>query len=60
VAAPVTAESGEVHGAVGLATTRDSATDELKRLIRLARRAAGQLSDALRGASRAPAYDDLF
>jgi DNA-binding IclR family transcriptional regulator len=51
VAVPVTAESGEVHGAVGLATTPDSATDELKRLIRLARRAAGQLSDALWGAN---------
>jgi DNA-binding IclR family transcriptional regulator len=51
VAVPVSAETGEVHGAVGLATTPDSATEELKRLIRLARRAAGQLSEALRGAS---------
>jgi acetyl-CoA synthetase len=54
VAVPVTTGSGEVLGAVGLATTPESATDELKRLIRLVRRAAEQLADALRGASPAP------
>jgi acetyl-CoA synthetase len=60
VAVPVTSETGEVSGAVGLATTPESATDELRRLIRLARRAAGQISDALGGASPAPAYEGLF
>jgi DNA-binding IclR family transcriptional regulator len=60
VAVPVPTENGEVHGAVGLATTPGSATEELKRLIRLARRAAVQLSEALRGASPSPAYEGLF
>jgi DNA-binding IclR family transcriptional regulator len=60
VAVPVTEESGEVHGAVGLATTPDSHADELRRLIRLARRAARQLSAAVRGANPAPIYEGLF
>jgi DNA-binding IclR family transcriptional regulator len=47
-------------GAVGLATTATSPADELKRLIRLARRAADQISTALRGETRTPAFEGLF
>src|SRR5204862_61132 len=46
--------------AVGLATTATSPADELKRLIRLTRRAAAQISTALRGESRTPAFEGLF
>ena len=51
---------GDRTGAVGLATTAATQADELKRLIRLARRAADQISSALRGEGRAPAFDGLF
>lgn len=47
-------------GAVGLATTAATQAEELKRLIRLARRAADQISSALRGETRAPAFEGLF
>jgi DNA-binding IclR family transcriptional regulator len=57
---PVSDGSGAVSGALGLGTTATSPADELKRLIRLSRRAAGQISTALRGDSRAPAFDGLF
>jgi IclR family transcriptional regulator, acetate operon repressor len=60
VAVPVCRESGGVVGAVGLATTATSPADELKRLIRLTRLAASQISNALRGESRTPAFDGLF
>ncbi len=56
VAVPV----GDHTGAVGLATTAATQAEELKRLIRLARRAADQISSALRGESRAPAFEGLF
>ncbi len=59
VAVPVSDETGTVSGAVGLATTATSPADELKRLIRLARRAAGQISTGLRGESRPPSFDGL-
>ena len=59
VAAPVSDDSGDVAGAVGLATAASSPAEELKRLIRLARRAAQQLSTALRGESRARMFDGL-
>jgi IclR family transcriptional regulator, acetate operon repressor len=60
VAVPVSDESRAVSGAVGLATSANSPADELKRLIRLARRAAAQISTALRGETRAPAFEGLF
>jgi len=60
VAVPVADASGLVSGSVGLATTANSPADELKRLIRLARRAAEQISAGLRGEARAPAFEDLF
>lgn len=60
VAVPVADSNGSVSGAVGLATTASSPADELKRLIRLARRAAEQISAGLRGEGRAPAFEDLF
>jgi DNA-binding IclR family transcriptional regulator len=60
VAVPVSAERGSIAGAVGLATTAASPADELKRLIRLTRRAASQISTALRGESRTPAFEGLF
>jgi DNA-binding IclR family transcriptional regulator len=60
VAVPVSYENGTVAGAVGLATTATSPADELKRLIRLTRRAAAQISTALRGESRTPAFEGLF
>lgn len=59
VAVPVSDGRGGVRGSVGLATTASSAADELKRLIRLARRAAAQISSALSGESRAPTFDGL-
>jgi DNA-binding IclR family transcriptional regulator len=59
VAVPVRDESGTVSGAVGLATTATSPAEELKRLIRLARRAAHQMSNELRGESRARVFDGL-
>ncbi|MBV9197508.1 MAG: IclR family transcriptional regulator [Solirubrobacterales bacterium] len=60
VAVPVSYESGTVAGAVGLATTATSPADELKRMIRLTRQAATQISTALRGESRTPAFEGLF
>jgi DNA-binding IclR family transcriptional regulator len=60
VAVPVSYVGGKVAGAVGLATTAASPADELKRLIRLTRRAAAQISTALRGESRTPAFEGLF
>ena len=60
VAVPVSYESGTVAGAVGLATTATTPADELRRLIRLTRRAAEQISTALRGQSRTPAFEGLF
>jgi IclR family transcriptional regulator, acetate operon repressor len=60
VAVPVSCEGNTVVGAVGLATTATSPADELKRLIRLTRRAAAQISTALRGESRMPAFEGLF
>jgi DNA-binding IclR family transcriptional regulator len=60
VAVPVSYEGNAVAGAVGLATTATSPADELKRLIRLTRRAAAQISTALRGESRMPAFEGLF
>lgn len=59
VAVPVSDESGTVWGALGLATTAKSPADELKRLIRLARRAALQISAARRGESRTRVFDGL-
>jgi len=59
VAVPVNDERGHVCGSVGLATTASSPADELKRLIRLARQAAAQISTALRGESRMPTFDGL-
>jgi IclR family transcriptional regulator, acetate operon repressor len=60
VAVPVIDGNGGVSAAIGLATTATSAADELKRMIRLARRAAEQISTGLRGETRAPAFEDLF
>ena len=59
VAVPVSDESGTVSGAVGLATTAASPPDELKRLIRLARRAALQISTAPRGVSHTRLFEGL-
>jgi IclR family transcriptional regulator, acetate operon repressor len=59
VAVPVTDEAGTVTGALGLATAASSPADELKRLIRLARRAAQQISTALRGDNRARMLEGL-
>ena len=60
VAVPVSYTNGAVAGAVGLATTATSPADELKRLIRLTRRAAAQISTALRGERSTPAFEGLF
>jgi DNA-binding IclR family transcriptional regulator len=60
VAVPVSDERGRVCGSVGLATTASSSADELKRLIRLARQAAAQISTALRGGSRTLTFDGLI
>ena len=60
VAVPVSHGHGGVSGAIGLATTASSPADELKRLIRLARRAAEQISAGLRGDERAPALKELL
>jgi IclR family transcriptional regulator, acetate operon repressor len=59
VAVPVSDERGRVCGSLGLATTAASPADELKRLIRLSRQAAGQISTALRGESPTPTFDGL-
>lgn len=59
VAVPVSDASGQVSGAVGLATTAATPADDLKRLIRLARRAAQQISTAMHGDSRARVFDGL-
>jgi IclR family acetate operon transcriptional repressor len=59
VAVPVHDEGGSVTGAVGLATAASSPADELKRLIRLARRAAQQLSPALHGENRVRMLEGL-
>jgi DNA-binding IclR family transcriptional regulator len=60
VAVSVSYGNDTVSGAVGLGTTASSAADELKRLIRLARRAAQQISAGLRGEGRAPTFDGVF
>lgn len=59
VAVPVTDAIGQVSGAIGLATTAATPTDDLKRMIRLARRAAQQVSSQLRGTSPATVFDAL-
>jgi IclR family transcriptional regulator, acetate operon repressor len=59
VAVPVGEKNGSVSGAVGLATTATCPTDEVKRLIRLARRAALQISTELPGGSRTRVFDGL-
>jgi IclR family acetate operon transcriptional repressor len=59
VAVPVTNDTGVVAGSVGLATDARTPNDELKRLIRLARRAALQISSVLRGGSRTRMFDGL-
>ena len=59
VAVPVTNDAGTVAGSVGLATDARTPNDELKRLIRLARRAALTISSALRGSSRTRMFDGL-
>jgi DNA-binding IclR family transcriptional regulator len=59
VAVPVSDESGHVSGAIGLATTAATPTDDVKRLIRLARRAARQISTELRGDNQARVFDGL-
>ena len=59
VAVPVSDASGEVTGAIGLATTAATPADDLKRMIRLARRAAQQVSSQLHGASPATVFDGL-
>jgi|GEM_PF-241375 len=59
VAVPVVDSEGEVPGAVGLATDAHTQADELKRLIRLARRSAQQIATAMRGCTRARVFDGL-
>jgi DNA-binding IclR family transcriptional regulator len=59
VAVPVSDGSGAAAGAVGLATTTPGPADELKRLIRLSRRAAALVSTGLQGGHRAPTFDGL-
>jgi DNA-binding IclR family transcriptional regulator len=59
VAVPVSDASGQVTGALGLATTAATPADDLKRMIRLARRAAQKVSSQLRGASPATVFDGL-
>ena len=59
VAVPVSDESGQVCGAIGLATTAATPADDVKRLIRLARRAAQQISTELRGDNRTRVFDGL-
>ncbi|HWE13779.1 MAG TPA: IclR family transcriptional regulator [Solirubrobacteraceae bacterium] len=59
VAVPVTNDTRTVAGAVGLATDARTPNDELKRLIRLCRRAALEISSALRGGSRTRMFDGL-
>lgn len=59
IAVPVTDERGAASGSVGLATTATTAAEELKRLIRLARRAGEQISIALRGDGRGANLDGL-
>ncbi len=59
VAVPVSDESGQVSGAIGLATTAATPADDLKRLIRLARRAAQQISTEPRGDDHARVFDGL-
>jgi acetyl-CoA synthetase len=59
VAVPVNDATGQVSGAIGLATTPATSADDVKRLIRLARRAAQQVSTKLRGGSRTSLFDGL-
>jgi IclR family acetate operon transcriptional repressor len=59
VAVPVTEAGGDVSGAIALATDARTEVDELKRLIRLARRSAQQISAAMRGCTRARVFDGL-
>lgn len=55
VAVPVEGAKGDGPAAVGLATTADSGTEELRQLVQLAHRAARQMSAALRGLAPMPA-----
>ncbi len=59
IAVPVTNDAGAVAGSLGLATDARTPNDELKRLIRLARRAALTISSTLRGGSRTRMFDGL-
>jgi acetyl-CoA synthetase len=59
VAVPVAEANGTVSGAVGLATVASSPPEELKRLIRLARRGAHNISTRLRGESRVRVFEGL-
>jgi IclR family transcriptional regulator, acetate operon repressor len=59
VAVPVIDDSGAVSGAVGLSTAASSPADELKRLIRLARRSAEHISSVLRSDSRVRVFEGL-
>jgi DNA-binding IclR family transcriptional regulator len=56
VAVPVGGTCGTLSGAVGLATTARSSADELRVLIRLARRAAHQMSNELGRRPDAPRH----
>jgi IclR family transcriptional regulator, acetate operon repressor len=59
VAVPVAGEGGQVSGAVGLATTAATPADSIKRMIRLARRAAHEISNQLRGDTPTAVFDGL-
>lgn len=59
VAVPARDQAGTVIGAVGLATAATSSAEELKRLIRLARRGALQISAALRGEGYTRGFQSL-
>jgi IclR family transcriptional regulator, acetate operon repressor len=59
VAVPVSDADGQVSGAIGLATTAATPAEDLKRMIRLARHAAQQVSGQLRGDSRSSVFDGL-
>jgi IclR family transcriptional regulator, acetate operon repressor len=59
VAVPVSDEGGAVSGAVGLSTAASSPADEVKRLIRLARRSAHQISSVLHSDSRVRVFEGL-
>jgi DNA-binding IclR family transcriptional regulator len=59
VAVPVADADGATFGAIGLASDARTSAEELKRLIRLARRSALQISAAMRGGTRAGVFDAL-